>query len=479
MKSAPERQDVPLALSIAQSLVGLSVSDLGNEAVEKAKLCLYDLIGCAFEARDKPWSRQAAAMAVRLPAGANGSATVIGSPDASSIGDAAFANAVMGHGLVREDMHSGSISHLGVVVLPALLALAQHRPVRGSDFIAAAVAGYEVGARIGRAVMDAELARIFRPTGITGPLAAAAAGARLVGLNVAGATSALGLAANTTAGLNQWGHTGGSEMFFHVGFAARNGVSAVLLAEAGAFASPTALDGEAGLFASLRKPAAALQVELFAGAPEILSVYHKPVPACNFAQSACLAAVEIARKGRTPADRIAAITVKVPQAGASYPGCDFRGPFAHVLQAKMSIQYNVAAALMTGEVSEHNFALLQDPGLRRLLEATALEVDEGMTRVYPQRQGGAVEVQMLDGTRHASRLDDVVNASAAEVRERFRVAATSVLGAAACARIERFIEVLENAEDAGDLSRLLRGVNGGGADDGRVAPGRQPGMQTR
>ena len=51
----------------------------------------------------------------------------------------------MGHGLVREDMHSGSISHLGIVVLPALLALAQYRRVSGRDFIAAAVAGYEVG----------------------------------------------------------------------------------------------------------------------------------------------------------------------------------------------------------------------------------------------------------------------------------------------------------------------------------------------
>ena len=162
-----------------------------------------------------------------------GGAAIVGSPGSFTCGDAAFANAVMGHGLVREDMHSGSISHLGIVVLPALLALAQVRRVSGRDFICAAVAGYEVGGQVGRAVMDAEIARIHRPTGITGPVAAAAAGARLFGLSIEQATSAIALGANTTVGFNQWAHTGGSEMFFHAGFAARNAVTAVRLAAIG------------------------------------------------------------------------------------------------------------------------------------------------------------------------------------------------------------------------------------------------------
>jgi 2-methylcitrate dehydratase PrpD len=148
----------------------------------------------------------------------------------------------------------------------------------------------------------------------------------------------------------------------------------------------------------------------------------------------------------------------VPRAGASYPGCDFRGPFAHILQAKMSIQYNVAAALTTGEVTERNFALLEDPGLQRLLQVTTLEVDAAMTLAYPQQQGGAVEVQLLDGARHASRLDDVVNATAAEVRQRFRLAAADVVGSTACTEIETLIDGLESSEDAALLPRLLAGM---------------------
>src|SRR5258708_15080726 len=167
----------PLAARIARSVGAVCAENLSAEVMDKVKLCLVDLIGCAFESRDLPWSRQAVNLAEHVD-GKSGGAAIIGAPGFFTCGDAAFANAVMGHGRVREDMHAGSISHLGIVVLPALLALAQARRVSGRDFIAATVAGYEVGGQVGRAVMDAEVAKIHRPTGITGPVAAAAAGSR-------------------------------------------------------------------------------------------------------------------------------------------------------------------------------------------------------------------------------------------------------------------------------------------------------------
>ena len=447
--------DTPLATQIARAGVALSWQSLSSEVTEKVKVCLFDLIGCAFESRDRPWSRQAVLVAERV---ASGGATVIGSPHAAPYADAAFANAVMGHGLVREDMHSGSISHFGVVVLPTLLALAQYRKVNGRDFIAATAFGYEVGGQVGRAVMDAELARIHRPTGICGPIAGAAAGARMLGLDVDQTTSAVALGANTTSGFNQWAHTGGSEMFFQVGFAARNSVTAARLAEFGAFASPSALDGQAGLFAALRKPSAGAKVKLFAGPAEILSVYHKPVPACNFAQTPCQAALKLAREQKFAIARIASIVVRVPRAGAAYPGCDFAGPYAHILQAKMSIQYNVAAALLRGEISEQNFTLLNDPELHHLIGLIKLEIDDEMTRAYPHQQGGEVEVRLLDGTSHRIHLNDVVNATADDVRARFRSAAEEAVGIPIAREIGSFIEALEQSDDVGQLGGLLRGL---------------------
>lgn len=456
--AAQQQPPEPLAVRLAQAVIRTPLEALPAEVIDKTKLCLFDLIGCAFEARDLPWSKQARALAQAAAQGEG--AAIIGAPQLTGYGDAAFANAVMGHGLVREDMHSGSISHLGIVVLPVLLALAQYRRVTGRDFILAACMGYEVGGQVGRALMDAQVARIHRPTGNVGPVAAAAAGARLLGLDVAATSSAIALGANTTLGFNQWAHTGGSEMFFQAGFAARNALAAVRLAADGAFASPTALDGEAGLFAALGKRAGASQVVLFGGRPELLEVYHKPVPACNFAQTPCQAALQLTRESAIVHERISAIRIRVPRAGALYPGCNYAGAFAHILQAKMSIQYNVAAALLLGSVSEENFTLLNDARLQRLLALTTLEVDDTMTQAYPGLQGGEVEIVQSGSAARRVRLENVVNASAGEVRERFRIAAAAVLGGEQAHRLEQFIDNLQVQNDVGALGALLRhGVN--------------------
>ena len=95
-------------------------SDLSPEAIEKVKIALLDFLSCAYESLDLPPSRQAIEVAGRA---GGGPASVIGTRVRASAAEAAFANAVLGHGLVREDMHTGSVSHLGIVIFPTLLAL--------------------------------------------------------------------------------------------------------------------------------------------------------------------------------------------------------------------------------------------------------------------------------------------------------------------------------------------------------------------
>jgi 2-methylcitrate dehydratase PrpD len=150
---------------MASAIAAKRDSDISAAAREKLKVCLLDFLACAFEAHGLPWARQAQALAT---AGA-GPCSIIGTSVKAPAIDAVFANGVAGHGLVREDMHTGSVSHLGIVVLPPLLALAEQRRVDGRSFAAAAMVGYEVGGRIGRAIVTPEFARTFRPTGFTGP----------------------------------------------------------------------------------------------------------------------------------------------------------------------------------------------------------------------------------------------------------------------------------------------------------------------
>ncbi len=463
---------VSVARQLAREARALDPSGLPEEVARKAKICLLDYLCCAFESRDLETSRQAIAVTRRAERGAQVIATDIVAHPA----DAAFANATMGHGLVREDMHVASIGHHGVVVWPVLLALAQRTRSSGSAFLAAAVIGYEAAARIGSALFDAELARLFRPTGLASPIGAALGGSRLVGLDEDGATRALSLAVNAVSGLNQWPHSGAGEMYFHPGFAARNAVTAVELAEAGAHASDDIIEGEAGLIAAFRRKPPRAEIALFVdGRAEILSVFNKPAPACNFAQTPCQAALQIARELGEARRDIASISIHVSDAAVRYPGCDFKGPFERPLQAKMSIQFGVAAALARGALEEANYRIPESAEIRRLVAATSLMADSGFTSAFPAAQGAAVEATLTNGSRIVRRLDDVVAASEGEVRDRFRRAAEAVVGENAAREIETLVDGLENASDAGRVAALCaarRGADASASRHGRerVAP---------
>jgi 2-methylcitrate dehydratase PrpD len=416
-------------------------SDLSPDAIAKVKIALLDFLSCAFESLDLPPSKQA----IKVAGGAGGGpASVIGTSVRASAAEAAFANAVLGHGLVREDMHTGSVSHLGIVIFPTLLALAQTRKVSGRDFIAGVLCGCEVGASVGRALMDQETVRIFRPTGITGPLGAAVAGSVMLGFTEDAGVSALGLAANATGGLNEWPASGADDMFFHAGFAARNAVTSVELAELGAFGSETALDGPAGLFAALRRADRVAHVTPFQGDNlEIFSVYHKPAPACNYAQTACQAALAIG----VPSQDIASVQVKCTAAAIHYPGCNASGPFERVLQAKMSIHFCVAATLARQSIEESNYRLLDDPEIARLISVIKLEEDPELTQAYPRLQGSEVIVTLRDGKVLRKRMSDLVPATPDQIRARFRSAA-----GAAAERIEEKVQTLEKLTDAGSIA---------------------------
>ena len=449
---------VPLAVRMSRALVDYSWARLSPEVVAKAKLCVYDLLSSALAAGEQPWSRQAAAIARANSGGIPRGAGIIGTSDVVSIHDAAFANGVLSHGLVRDDMHVGSVSHLGTVLVPALLALAEDANASGKDFLTALVAGYEVGGKVGRMVMDVEVSKIFRPTGTVGPIAAAAAGAKLLGLNEEQTTTALALAANMAAGYNEWAGTGGSEMFFHNGLAARGAVTAVQLAAEGAYASRTALDGDAGMLAAFRRPRPPQVPELFADRPEILAVFFKPVPACNFAQTPAQVALALAQRERVRAADIDSVSVRVTKAAALYPGCDASGPFEHILQAKMSIHYNVAAALTHGNFAERNYVPQQNAEVQALAKRVPVEIDAGFTNAFPAKQGAAIIVRTRDGRTLEQSADNVEPTDPDGVHERFFAAAGERLGDDRARELDTLIGTLESCADAAKLARLASNV---------------------
>lgn len=443
---------VSLARELANASLAVDLSCFDADVIAKAKICLLDFLSCAFEARNHVWSRQAICIARAVENGA----TIIGTSKLSTPGDAAFANATLGHGLVREDMHAASICHHGVVLWPTLLALSERTQLSGATFLAAAIIGYEAGAQIGRALFTADLARLYRPTGLVAPLGAALAGSYLLGLTDDAATSAVSIAANTSSGLNEWPHAGGSEMYFHPGFAARNAITAIELAEAGAYASETILEGEAGLFAAYRRQPAPVGIRLFAGRqPEIMAVYNKPAPACNFAQTAAQAALRAARELGKSED-IETVLIRVPEAAARYPGCDSKGPYRNALQAKMSIPFSVAAVLARGAIEEDNYAYIDHPEILRLVDGTDLQSDSGFTTAYPANQGAEVLVRLRNGLTVHQRLDNVIAATPEEIRARFRHAAADVIGGSRAKHLEELIDNCGSLPDSHVIAAQCR-----------------------
>ncbi|HLB13882.1 MAG TPA: MmgE/PrpD family protein [Burkholderiales bacterium] len=440
-----------MARLIARWVREVDATALDAPVVDKAKVCLLDLIGIAAQATDLPWSRQAVEFAAAM---GGDQATLVGSPARASAAEAAFANATTAHGLVQEDMHTRSVSHIGVVVWPTLLALAEHQRSTGADLIAAAAAGYQVTGRLGHAVIDKDVARRFRPTGLFGATGAAAAGARLLRLSEDEMTSAIALAANTAGGFNEWAHTGGDEMFFHPGFAARNAVTSVLLARAGARASESALDGRAGFYAAYgREPGATLELD---GDWEILAVYHKPAPACNFAQTPAQAAAAVRHANAIAPREIEQVVVRSFPEAIAYPGCDHAGPYGSSLQAKMSIQLAVAAVLVHGRLDEAFYRSYdRDETVASLARRVRLENDAEFAAGFPQRQGAEVIVSLQNGRSVRHRLAALAPLDAAGVRARTRAALSRLFDPARAQRVDHEIDKILGCPDAARIARLL------------------------
>ncbi len=419
----------------------------------KARLCLADYLSCIFEARALPWSQQAKALATPLPHGC----TILASSLKATATEAAFANAVMAHGLVREDMHAASNTHHGVVVWSTLLALAETRPVTGGEILDAAILAYEAGARLGRVLFDQELARLFRPTGLTTPFGASLGAAYMLGLTEDQIVSALGLAANQAGGLNQWPHSGSSDMYFHPGFAARSALTAVRLAQAGAQASEAILEGEAGLFASFARRPAPATLPLFPkGEADILNVYHKPAPACNYAQTASQCALALLQSHAIAVQDITSIAIRVSDAALNYPGCNAKGPFERALQAKMSIIFATAAVLVTGRIAEESYHQLDHPDINRLIRVTDLQSAAHYTQAFPAKQGTSLSITLADGRILAIDQEDVVPANAALIEQRLSQAVTETCGAAQAAQLLSVLDQIEKLEDVRLLIDLCR-----------------------
>src|SRR6059036_3399904 len=158
--------------------------------------------------------------------------------------NAALINGISSHVLDYDDTHTRNIVHPAGPVISAILALSEHRPVSGRDFVTALVVGVDVECRIGNSVYPKHYDAGWHITGTAGVFGAAAASGKLLGLSERQMRWALGLAATQPVGLREM--FGTMTKSFHPGRAAQNGLLAALLAKRNFTSSEVGLEGKSG-----------------------------------------------------------------------------------------------------------------------------------------------------------------------------------------------------------------------------------------
>ncbi len=162
-----------------------------------------------------------------------------------SVPDAAFLLGVACHSLDWDDYMHPMHGHCSAVLLPVAWLLTEQRDGSGADLTDAYLTGYQANYLVSQALGHAHYRHGWHATSTVGTIGAAAAAARLLGLDQQQAGHALAIAASSAGGIRA--NFGTSTKALHAGFAARNGVQAAQLARAGAEGSADWLLGEHGM----------------------------------------------------------------------------------------------------------------------------------------------------------------------------------------------------------------------------------------
>lgn len=357
-------------------------------AVEQAKACL--LYGLAVGAAGIGASQ--AVHAARAAGDLRGTATRFLDDLRCDAEAAAFANGTLFHVRVQDDAHPAG--HVGVVVLPATLAVAEAAHARGSEVIAALVAGYEIALRIGRDHAADLSARGFRTTPTYGVFGAAAAAGRLLELPAQTMSHALALAANMAGGLREYSEAGSEDYAFQAGFAARNGITAARLAAAGATSGPSALDGRAGFFRAFGEAGhdyARRVTEGLGETFEMLGVTYKPYPICQFHRGIVRGA--IALRERAGGNPLASLTIGMHPFEADFFGVRHAGPFTTFPQSFMSAPFCAALAWARGDATLAGLTDFGAHDVLGLVPRITVESDAGRARYSPR-----LYARLADGT---------------------------------------------------------------------------------
>jgi 2-methylcitrate dehydratase PrpD len=445
----------------AALLVELSDQHVSAAGLELATSAFVDCVGCMLAGADSPDAEIAWEWVESL--GGKPEATIIfGKPGAAPASLTALVNGIAGHALDLDDF-STTMMHPSVCLVPALLAVGERERSTGREVVLAYIAGFELFARLCRAMNPGHYARGWHATSTVGTVATAGAVARLLRLNAEETRAALGIAASAAGGVRQ--NFGSMVKPYHAGNAAFHGVQAAELAARGFTAAQDILDGPRGFVEVFGgDPAPVVTADLFGlGKLEIeqSGISFKRYACCGAIHAALDAGLELRERLELTAADIASVRCSVNRWA---PEILIHHSADSAAKGRFCMEYSLAVALVDGDagVLQYTDERLTDEEVQSLSARVTVSVDEELPVGYATFPA-IVTLETTAGAEHTLRCDLARgNMSTAfstdELDKKFVACASLQLDAAQAADALAAARGILELEDVGELARAASGA---------------------
>lgn len=447
-----------IVAELAKYARDLSYDHLPPAVVEKAKVCVLDVLGIAAGGASSENAQIALRTARRLSS--VGKATVWMSGERMRAIDAVLPNSVAAHCILQDDWLQVSHSHIGAAVVPTAIAMAEETGQGGKELIAAVVAGYDVEDRAGSLSVPA-FTRGFRASSVYAYFGATTVAARMLGLQEKAFTNALGCAGSMCGGVLQPWNDGSMEWSFQEAFASRAGITAAALAGDGLVGSGTIFEGSHGVNRSFSgtNEGERAALDCLGSHFHIIDTCFKRFPTGGANQGSAAVAYALKKKHAIDYRRIRRIDLAVPKTGThermNYAGIGYAGPFNTVDQCLISKIFAVAIILKNGDMTIDLVRREQrDTEIEALCRKTKLYEAEGMNG-WDLR----MEIELDDGATLRGGGGDIDQAhlylTLSLAVEKFRRIACDSLGDARCRELVDLVGNLEQLDTVSEMTALL------------------------
>ena len=443
-----------IAGGLANYAVRLIDQKLESNVLHAAKRCVLDTLAAAIcGAGVAPVTNMIEALEEELD---HGKSRLVPSGRLAPVRTAALINGTAAHAMEVDDIFRDGIYHPGPPVISAALALCQGHSLNGERFLRAVIAGYEISNRVSRVMQPAHY-KFWHTTGTIGTIGAAAAVSVALGLNSAQIKNALSNSVTMAAALQQAFTTDSMSKPIHAGHAAEAGATAALLASKGVTGAHGMFEGPRGFGAAMSNDVDwQLMLDSLCKEFTICRMTQKNHTCCGHTFAAIDAILALRKAYNMAPDDVSTISVGTYAKGVEICG----NPEPKTLyEAKFSLEYTMAAALVIGRVRFAAFTdeMLVDPKMRKTMAKISCHIDKDAEQAFPNCRSAIVMIKMNSGEKYeyyspTRKGDPDDPLSDRELEEKFYELSEPVIGLqsakALCHRVW-------NLEASDDLSSLL------------------------